>query len=117
MMVDLGPRVDYRLGKQRDTAYNYRFARFKAALSDECSFYAILMWSNRLAVITGNKRTAFNALHFKSRCLQIMGEHLGKNCSGTVEVDVGIMYGALDLSNEAVGVLNTNVTCILMGIR
>jgi hypothetical protein len=70
-----------------------------------------------LAVITGNKKTAFNALHFKSRCLQIMGERLSKNWSRATEVDVGTMYGALDLSNEAVGVLNANVVCILMGIR
>ncbi|KAE9365606.1 hypothetical protein N431DRAFT_488718 [Stipitochalara longipes BDJ] len=98
----LGPGVDYGLGKRRDTAYNYRFHRFKAALSDECSFYAILMWSNRLALLTGNQRTACNALHFKTRCLQIMGERLSMNCSRGTEVDIGTMYGALDLSNEAV---------------
>ncbi len=100
-MADLGPGVDYGLGKRRDRAYKYRFLRFKAALSDECSFYAMLMWNNRLAVLTGNKRTAYNALHFKSQCLQIMNERLEKNCFGATEV--GTKYGALDLSNEAVG--------------
>jgi hypothetical protein len=32
-----------------------------------------------------------------------MGERLSENCSRGTEVDIGTMYAALDLSNDAVG--------------
>jgi hypothetical protein len=100
-MADLGSAVRYGLGRSWLATFDYRFARFNAAISDECSFYALLISSSRLDELKVNKTIAFNALQFKTWCLQVMGERL--RISGSTEVDDGTMFGALDLSEDAVG--------------
>lgn len=100
---DLGPGYDYGLGRRQPTAFHYRLARFRDALNDECSFYAMLTWLRRWAALTGDQRAAFHALQFKGQCLRIMGERLSSHRSINRAVDEGTMYGALDLSNGEVG--------------
>jgi hypothetical protein len=51
-------------------------------------------------MLSGNKKYTISALHYKTKCLQLMGERLSNSGSG--DVDEGTMYGALDLCNEAV---------------
>lgn len=99
-MADLGSAVSYGLGRSTPTTFDYRFARFNAAISDECSFYALLISSSCLDNLKANKTIAFNALQFKMRCLQVMGQRL--RISGSTEVDDGTMFGALGLSADAV---------------
>jgi hypothetical protein len=101
--VDLSPAEDFRLGRlKQPVAFNYRQARFKAGLDNQCSFCAMLTWLYYWAVLTGDKRAAFHALLFKGRCLQLMYERLHTCHSRGEEVDIGTMYGALDLFNTAV---------------
>jgi hypothetical protein len=106
-MADLGSAVRYGLGRSWLATFDYRFARFNAAISDECSFYALLISSSRLDELKVNKTIAFNALQFKTWCLQVMGERL--RISGSTEVDDGTMFGALDLSEDAVGLTLVSV--------
>jgi hypothetical protein len=96
--------------------FDYRFARFNAAISDECSFYALLISSSCLDDLKVSKTIAYNVLQFKMRCLQVMGERL--RISGSTEVDDGTMFGALDLSADAVGfTLHPTITNLLTSIR
>jgi len=115
-MADLGSAVSFGPGRNRPTPFDYRFARFNAAMSDECSFYRLLLSSSRLDDLKVNKTIAFSALQFKVRCLQVMGERL--RISGSTEVDDGTMYGALDLSADAVGfTLHPTIRNLLTSIR
>jgi hypothetical protein len=83
-------------------AFNYRRARFRASLNDECSFYAMLSWLGRRAQLTGDWKTMLHSIQFKGKCLRIMTERLQKHELEGQDVDEGMMYGALDLSNGEV---------------
>ncbi|KAH7390281.1 hypothetical protein BKA64DRAFT_710837 [Cadophora sp. MPI-SDFR-AT-0126] len=91
----LGPPIDYGIGRRPSMAFNYRRARFKASLSDECSFYAMLSWLSRRARMVGDWRAMLHSMHFKGKCIRILTERLKEG----KEVDEGMVYGALDLSN------------------
>ncbi|CZR62731.1 uncharacterized protein PAC_12628 [Phialocephala subalpina] len=95
----LGPPYDYGMGKRPSMAFNYRRARFKASLNDDCSFYAMLTWLGRRASLTGDWRTMLHSMRFKGKCINIMTERLRGHQHKGKDVDEGMMYSALDLSN------------------
>ncbi len=83
-------------------AFKYRRARFKASLNDECSFYAMLSWLGRRAQLTGDWSTLLHSIQFKGKCINIMTQRLMGHQFEGKDVDEGMMYGALDLSNAEV---------------
>lgn len=83
-------------------AFNYRSARFRASLNDECSFYGMLSWLGRRAQLTGDWKTMMHSLQFKGECMKIMNERLQRHELEGKDVDDGMLYGALDLSNGEV---------------
>ncbi|KUJ10529.1 uncharacterized protein LY89DRAFT_787540 [Mollisia scopiformis] len=95
----LGPPYDYGLGKRPSMAFNYRRARFRASLNDECSFYAMLSWLGRRAQLTGDWTTMLHSMRFKGKCMNIIAGRLRDHQLEGKDVDEGMMYGALDLSN------------------
>lgn len=96
----LGPPYDYGMGKRPSMAFNYRRARFKASLNDDCSFYAMLTWLGRRAQLTGDWRAMFHSMTFKGKCINIMTERLRGHRLEGKDLDEGMMYSALDLSNS-----------------
>ncbi|KAE8443896.1 hypothetical protein EG329_001305 [Mollisiaceae sp. DMI_Dod_QoI] len=95
----LGPPYDYGMGRRPSMAFKYRRARFKASLNDECSFYAMLSWLGRRAQLTGDWSTLLHSIQFKGKCINIMTQRLMGHQFEGKDVDEGMMYGALDLSN------------------
>ena len=103
---DLGPVGGPSLVK-RNKGFDYRSARFKDALHDDCSFYAMLTWLHRRAILQGDIRTAAQSLYFKGECLKIMSQRLNDWDSASIPIADGTIFGALDLSNAEVSYPST----------